>query len=309
VDALDENAPAIVRQTIETRTRAARPIVLVVDASIGLAAHARAIASALRRAPVGAVAAVFVAADDLRRFDEPAGRAGSWTDQLERVDFVGGPDSVPALEAAWDEADKRHALVVWVHGPQPVLLTPAEGLRQRWTRRPDGPELLAFPVATGPNRVLESLDGADVSSVVVREGSVEEDLARLLTERSQDHPVLTAVRDRQAGTQPATTPGKTSDHLVRLWARDEVLRLLPSSEGRLDDAIDVAGRYRLVTPVSGAVVLETAQQYERAGLTPGQPGQVPTIPEPETWALVAIALVTVAYAARRRSKVAWTRAA
>jgi hypothetical protein len=138
---------------------------------------------------------------------------------------------------------------------------------------------------------------------------VEEDLGRLLAELGQDRPVLTAVRDRQAGTQPATSPGKTSDHLVRLWARDEVLRLLPSPEGKPDDAIAIAGRYRLVTPVSGAVVLETAQQYEQAGLTPGQPGQVPTIPEPETWALVAIALATVAYAARRRTKVAWTRAA
>jgi len=56
------------------------------------------------------------------------------------------------------------------------------------------------------------------------------------------------------------------------------------------------------------VVLETAAQYEQAGLTPATAGEVPTIPEPETWALIALALLVVAYGATRW-RTAWTRGA
>ena len=51
----------------------------------------------------------------------------------------------------------------------------------------------------------------------------------------------------------------------------------------------LAVRYQLVTPVSGAVVLETAEQYRAAGLEPVNPGSVPTIPEPEMMVLLIIA--------------------
>ena len=54
-------------------------------------------------------------------------------------------------------------------------------------------------------------------------------------------------------------------------------------------AVALASRYRLVTPVSGAVVLETQQQYDESRLTPVSQAQatVPTVPEPHEWALLA----------------------
>ena len=74
-----------------------------------------------------------------------------------------------------------------------------------------------------------------------------------------------------------------------------------------EEAVLLAARYQLVTPVSGAVVLETREQYEEAGLRPVEPGSVPTIPEPEIvlLLLVAGALLTFAFfrhrPARRRT--------
>jgi len=56
-----------------------------------------------------------------------------------------------------------------------------------------------------------------------------------------------------------------------------------------DEATSLAVRYQLVTPVSGAVVLETAEQYRAAGLQPVDAGTVPTIPEPEMVALLIVA--------------------
>jgi hypothetical protein len=249
---------------------------------------------------------VLLAGDELLRFADPAGRGGSWGAQLERAPFVGGQDNVPALEAAWDEAEKRGAVVVWIHGPQPVGIAPADALLQRWDRRPDGPRLVAFPLAPGPNRVLEALDGVAAVSSAVREGHVQEDLERLLESWSRPASLPVATRIRSEGSAPGDPASKTSDHLVRLWAREETLRL-SAAPATLAAATELAAAYRLVTPVTGAVVLETAAQYQAAGLTPGSAANVPTIPEPETWALLVLVLCAAAYAARRRRST-WTAA-
>jgi hypothetical protein len=306
LDAREPERPALVRQRLELKDRPAAPLVLVVDGSIGVARDVPALARALDQAPAGTVVAVLVAGDDLLRFNDPAGRGGSWGTQLGRAPFVGGQDSVPALEAAWDEAEQRNAVVVWIHGPQPVGLAPTDALRQRWERRPDGPRMLSFPLAPGANRVLEALDGVRAVSAVVREGDVETDLVRLLESwsRPTSRPVATRLRVDEAA--PSDRASKTSDHLVRLWARDETERLAAVPD-TLAAATELAAAYRLVTPVTGAVVLETAAQYEAAGLTPGSAANVPTIPEPETWALLALALCAAAYAARRRRS-GWTAA-
>jgi hypothetical protein len=49
-------------------------------------------------------------------------------------------------------------------------------------------------------------------------------------------------------------------------------------------------------------VLESDDQYLRAGLTPPDPGLVPTIPEPETWALLIVACLAFAWALRTRRR-------
>ena len=68
-------------------------------------------------------------------------------------------------------------------------------------------------------------------------------------------------------------------------------------DGRLNgvfaesDAMQLAARYQLVTPVSGAVVLETQAQYQQAGLQPVPPESVPTVPEPSATVLLPPAVV------------------
>jgi hypothetical protein len=86
--------------------------------------------------------------------------------------------------------------------------------------------------------------------------------------------------------------------IVRLWALDEVLRLCSTAapDGR-NDAVNVAVSHRLVTPVSGAVVLETQAQYDAAGLAP-----VAAVPLPAgVWmALLTLPLLWLAYRWCRR---------
>lgn len=53
------------------------------------------------------------------------------------------------------------------------------------------------------------------------------------------------------------------------------------------------------------MVLETAAQYKAAGLEPVDPDTVPTIPEPEVWAMmiIAAAVLGVVLIRRRRAVV------
>jgi hypothetical protein len=66
--------------------------------------------------------------------------------------------------------------------------------------------------------------------------------------------------------------------------------ILLRADRRIETAVALAALYQLVTPVSGAVVLETRQQYQEAGLTPVDPATVPAIPEPQTWQVLALGL-------------------
>jgi hypothetical protein len=68
-----------------------------------------------------------------------------------------------------------------------------------------------------------------------------------------------------------------------------VQRLIQSRESEdRAQAVVLASAYQIVTPISGAVVLEMQAQYDQAGLKPADPSKVPTIPEPEVWLLIFV---------------------
>ena len=65
---------------------------------------------------------------------------------------------------------------------------------------------------------------------------------------------------------------------------------------------ELAARYQMVTPFSGAVVLETQQQYDEHGLTPADGDatpKIPNVPEPSSGLLV---ILTIAAAMMRRRR-------
>jgi hypothetical protein len=208
---------------------------------------------------------------------------------------VGGRDNVDALARGWDMAAAHpHGALLWLHGPQPVLLQTAEALRQRWERRPDGPRLYALQTRPGPHRLLEALDGLPGLAVVPRLGTVAADLSTLLAQWQGQAKQFTLVRERllTETLQKAAHGRETSAHLARLWAYDTVMQLRQSKQQQ-EEALQLALRYQLVTPLTGAVVLETQQQYTEAGLKPVPPGTVPTIPEPEIWMLLIVVAILV----------------
>lgn len=269
---------------------APRRLALVIDGSQALAPLAGDIAGALGKLPAGIELAVFIASDTgqpLAGSTSPAVAAK----QLRRMDFVGGQDNIDALGRAWDwAAETPDSVLLWIHGPQPVVLGNVEPLLQRNQRAPGQVRFYPLEAVAGPNEVLEALDGFAGMAPEIRGAKLQGELERLFSGWRPGSKEIRTLRAQQAFSALAGEHAvKTSDHLVRLWAADQIERLLlKSDEASRQEATALALKYHLVTPVSGAVVLESDAQYDAAGLKPVDKGSVPTVPEPEEWMLMFI---------------------
>jgi hypothetical protein len=196
-------------------------------------------------------------------------------------EWRGGVDAVPAIEEA------LAGPVLWVAGEQPVRFAGTERIRQV-LERGAGRGRLAVLSTGGTNLILRDLEGLPGVETVPRVGSAGEDLRRFVARWRAPYPERVVERRLVAADAVAKEAAPGSSHIVRLWAAGQ-----PAA---------VAIAHQVVTPLTGAVVLETAQQYVQNGLEPGSPSRVPTMPEPETVGLIAVGLAVLGwYSWRRRS--------
>jgi hypothetical protein len=292
----------IVRQTIQPVAPAmpAR-LVVVLDGSAGMQSFARELAAALPGIPETTEMAVLVADDRQKEFNALPQKATpavikEFQQNIGRVHFAGGQDNLPALEAAWDlAAAVEGGVVIWIHQPQSVLLSSESGLRQRLERTSAKVRLFEIQTRIGPDRIIEKLDGLNAVEQVLRLGSLPSDFDRLLGRWTGKTPAFTLLREPVAAAAETTNGPPAGKQMERLWARDETLRL--AARRQRDAAVKLAAESQLVTPLTGAVVLETKEQYDRHNLKSADPTTVPSVPEPQTWALVGVGIF--AFALRR----------
>ena len=309
-----EGTGNIVEQTIEERTpKHLKRIVLVVDTSEAMREFEQDIQAALKALPVDFDLKMVVA--DSTGISEALLSRGSGIDsgrqeiaqRLSKTEFSGGADNAPPLLRAWELAAETagHNVIVWIHSPQLLQFGSLEELTQRWERRPYGPLLYSVQTKPGLDVIEKQLDGIHEVRTVPRAGSLRTDLEKLFARLTGENSLEFVRTSKKVKEYPASSATETSDHLARLWANEEVARILSARDESLREAAtSLAVRYQLVTPVSGAVVLETAEQYKAAGLQPVDAGTVPTIPEPEMVILVLIMgmfLIWVVYQKYRRS--------
>lgn len=303
----DKNNPqTIIRQEItESKKPKAERIVFVVDASVSMRDFQTEIAEALKiLAPETETVLVLTGGNGFNlEYAAPkffVGNSSKIAQIISEATFDGGADGVPAIETAWELAQaKPNSVVVWIHAPQSIELSPPQNLSQLWMRRPDSAPVYSLQIKNGKDAVERVLNDSNLVNTVPRFGSLKEDLTRLLAEINKQKPTFEAVRasENSANFKPSATDKETSQHLVRLWANDEVKRLLKAGEN--DKAIELAVKNQLVTSVSGAVVLENQQQYDQFGLRPVDANSVPTIPEPEEYLLFGVVLAIFVWLARR----------
>ena len=304
---------AIIRQTLQPAL-SDRPsrLVVVVDAGGAMKTAGPVLAKLLGALPAGVPVAIELAGDDVVDVlggVVPAADADKLAARLRDVDFVGGTDSLPALAAAWDlAAAEPRGAVLWIHGPQSMVLESTDELRQRMERRRNGPTVFTYAAVGGENRLLAALADLPSFKAVPRYLPGTADLERFARGLGGADGRLIAVRTRDvnaAGVEGA----ETSEHLARLWAFDRIDALLhpvsgvPPTQADRKQALALARRYHLVTAVSGAVVLDSqAEMDDLAGSDPNS--NVPTVPEPETWALLSLVVLVLSLAVRERRRLA-----
>lgn len=295
----------IVRQTItESTAPALQRLCIVLDTSRSMRSSVKEVAEVLQRVPHGPEVTVFMPRDEQVETITSSGTQSRETlaNRLRQNRAVGGQDNLPALIEAWDTASKEsQSVVVWIHGPQPMLSPSFESLKQRLDWHGQSVQFLDFPIEAGPNRLLEKIEGSAPVRTISRSGNLQQDLARLFSTLSSGAKVYQAKRIRQAEPPAAELAklAKASDHITRLWAFDETVQKIRARQTK--EAVELAATYQLVTPVSGAVVLENKTQYAQAGLTPVDPSTVPVVPEPKTWLLLALGLgFAIVYGKRRK---------
>ncbi|OYW53983.1 MAG: hypothetical protein B7Y80_00690 [Hyphomicrobium sp. 32-62-53] len=280
------------------------PLIIVVDGSLRIRPHAAAINAALANIAPSRQVGLHIAAEPLVSI-APAPwsetHAARIRSALARHTFTGGQDNTPALiEALKTASTEANARLLWIHGPQPLRFeATASLLEQSADRIGTMPAIDHYAIEPGPNELWPDAPWAWRARLLPSHGDVATDLARILTSPAR------ATIGRPASTEASATAPRGSSHIVRLWAHDEILALMMKDpEGNRTEATRLAADLRLVTPVSGAVVLETAAQYQAANLNPVDKGTVPTVPEPHEWALIILAMMLLGYLAHRQRSLA-----
>lgn len=297
----------LVEQTLRRVPAPAGPRALVVSGSGELAPAAEALADALEKAGGPTPFAVIHVAGD-RLETSPAGLDSAGQARWLRArKFVGGQDDADALAAALDGlAGRPDATLVWLHGAQPVAWRDATRIEQTLARARPRLRIVAVSAVAGPNLLLEKISAAAPVTTFPRLSALPDDLSRLLRELREGS--LVAIRERRAAGPEKLAARETdersvraSDHLSRLETADAVRALLARGDAASRaQALALAVDAQIVTPVSGAVVLETLAQYKAAGLEPGDPMRSPAMPEPASAsALCACAALGFALCRRR----------
>jgi len=279
-DYVDEES-FVVQEVVHEAVTPPTRVVVVVDCSASMRGRRDTLEQILRAFDGSLQLAVFITEEG------PAPVSLERDAALEALDdheFVGGINNVPALEAAWDLAyETPGSVVLWLRGAQAPQLGGIDGFLQRYERGVDGPPILGLPLVRGEHRTAAQMSQ---ELEIDYRGLSPEDPVEFASHMHEprDRQVR---RFRTVSAAPADAR-ECSSQLVRLWAHDQVLsRGLQASEAMQA----LASTYRLVTPLSGAVVLETERQYKRNDLDPtASPRSVPSIPEPGEWALIFLAL-------------------
>ncbi|WP_395750035.1 VIT domain-containing protein [Prosthecobacter sp.] len=301
-DKLAGDEPPVV---IVERTQAAPPtdgtaVFVVVDASSTLRPHAAIIREALKQLAKKAPVTVWASTDG-EAVEIPVAEIDA---RLQNSAFAGGRDAVPPFKAALKRLRETTApaTLIWLHGPQAAKISGAESIKQLFERGAARPVIHALELEHGRNTFLEEMyDSAPiVSGLRWQEGGGANALFETLMQIH--HGPATVAKTTRAATPPADGR-EVWDQLARHVVFREVMAVFQGRDHVPETQAKRAAQHQLVTPYSGAVVLDNQAQYDRAGLKPvdsGSAPQIPTLGTPEPSRMLLIMLGMSALCLRRR---------
>jgi len=163
-----------------------------------------------------------------------------------------------------------------------------------------GAQLSPYLKALKELRVFNSDSGtpSKLSSLLEKE--------KFIREQENENKVVVGAARMVIETAKGDTTGTAPDHLMRLFAYNDILKKVSSNYFKADfiqpDVIAEAESANIVTPVSSLIVLETKKDYERFDIEESKNSlknasmkSSGAVPEPHEWALIILAAGTVLY--------------
>ncbi len=301
--AIDQNrkGPAIaIQQSIAKQSKEKlNGLTILLDGSVTNNEAAQALSNALDGIEENTSVGLIIARDDpiiIERAPWSQMQKSKFVDAIDDTDFVGGVDNIAALTTALENSTKNQETILWIHGPQPIIFPASTAALEQFLERNGSviPQLIRYQSVAGRSYVLQEKALFETAHEIAPSGDAKSDLQALLSDITSDQPRWEIERTETNGTGPG------SPHIIRLWAADKLANGAPYRDDARDEAIDLAHRLNIITPVSGAVVLETEQDYDENGLPIPTSDEVPSVPEPHEWALIILLILFVGWTLHRR---------
>jgi hypothetical protein len=267
---------SVLSQLREVPIVSPKRLYVVIDGSGALKDQASQIVEALSVIPSSLKPTVyFVAEDSSSDSSTQASISPITPDQAKKAitadKFVGGQDNEATLQEVLETAaEQSSSAVLWIHGPQPTSRDLPSNTILDLVHKV---RLFDMQVHSGPVSTLQALHTADaskmLSTVTVANSSVVQGVKELVAgwEKGTKQFLVRRSLSSKKPDAPSVADRALSAQVTCLWANEEVTRLL--ANGMEQQARALAAKYRLVTPVTGAVVLDTANSYAEWQLDPG----------------------------------------
>ena len=319
----DKYLPIIGRAILQRTARAAgwkpKRVAVVLDASAAMAPFfEKDAARALAAIPADVPVDLWLVGDEAPTVPvvSPASdnnRALAFEQAMRNQDCAGGRCNLVTLVRALELLAKNPdpAALVWIHAAQPIVSQTADVLSAKLAGAANV-RMFLCQVSPGTCEISSSL-AASPSVRSCTASALKGDAVAALEEVFSKWGAVTwqATRTNVARADVPDDAVKAGRHLGRLWASEETVRTYRVGDPvSLEKAQKIALPWQIVTPVTGAVVLETAEQYKQNNLKPAEAdsvpttsSSVPTVPEPGSIVcLILAALVLVLVLAFRAKK-------
>ena len=287
------NGSAIVQKTSEEPFWKPSRVAFVIDTSAAMKPHMAGVLAALGKLP-NEIEREFWFTDDLPPTKPPVFLPRSVSCRGGRPALATLAQAVDALAASGDST-----ALVWIHAGEPVSGQAGDALALKLRKAAnvkfficqiaDGECALTEPIP--PSQTIVSLTSDALSN------GAGPTLEGLFGKWGAEGRVT--VREKVALADVPQDAVPAGDHLGRLWAAEETARIFRTGDPvALEKAQKTALPWHIVTAATGAVVLESKQQYQENDLEPVDAHSVPTVPEPS--AILCLVIVAVVFALARK---------
>ncbi len=258
-DTIGPAGECVAEMFAQVRPKLVEHVAVAVDGSGVMRPWRPELANALPNIPTSTFS-MFLAADQVETLfkstiqDIPASQL--MNKKLLHVRCQGGVDNAPGLLRAVDESLRRkNGVVLWVHGPQPIGSEKAIAqILERIKRNPGKVKIFSFVVLDGEDRILAALDGTGAVHPIARRGTLADDMQAFFDYISGSDGLPTIFRTHAPLSKVAGAT-KSSEDISLLWAQSQVWDMTASGDAqKRKKATELAAKYRIVTPVSQAVV-------------------------------------------------------